>query len=92
MFLVRTRFVVARMAARTVRLVRWCLPLDDFGVRQVTGRTQQNGTVIEWLVSQAGVHVRGWNPACRVVAFIALPGGNEMSRIFSTGGDPVMAR
>ncbi len=80
---VRSRLVVASMAAGTIRLERREPPLHDLSVALMTLRTLQIAAVVQWFVWQPGVTDIRRGPRVRAVAQTAVLGGIEVPRILT---------
>ena len=79
------------MAASTVRLKGWKLPVHDLGVAAMAVRAGQVAEVILRFVGQAGVAVVGRRPCIRVVAQTTVLGCIEVAGVCTSCGRTVVA-
>jgi len=82
---------IVRVATGAVGLEHWARPIHHLRVVLVAFRAGEVAVVIQRFVGQRGVHVDVRNPHHCVVAFIALPWGNEMAGIPSGRDHAIVA-
>jgi len=88
---VGSRFVIIRVTAGAIGLERGVAPVDSFGVVLMTGRAEQVGAMVQRLVGQSHVPVGMRDPRDGVVANVAFLLCNEVTRVFASRDNAVMA-